>query len=91
MYGCYIIEGDGYDVCLYINARGVRISGFVVQNGERCIWLEDSTACIITNNTVFNNRGQGGPNRIVHEGHGIALFQACNNVISGNKCKREQM
>ena len=28
-----IIEGDGHDVCLRINARGVRISGFVVQNG----------------------------------------------------------
>jgi len=104
-----MIEGDGYDVCLYINARDVKISGFVVQNGERGIWLEDSTFCLIANNTVFNNRGKGGPNRIVHEGHGIgltsssnciianntvlsnsaygiALFQACNNVIRGNRC-----
>ena len=104
-----IIEGDGYDVCLYINAKGVKISGFVVQNGERGIWLEDANYCVITNNTVFNNRGKGGPNRIVHEGHGIgltsssnciianntvlsnsaygiALFQACNNIIKGNLC-----
>jgi len=104
-----IIEGDGYDMCLHINARGVKISGFVVQNGERGIWLEDSTACVITNNTVFNNRGKGGPNTVIHEGHGIgltsssnciianntilsnsaygiALFQACNNVIKGNRC-----
>ena len=108
-----IIEGDGYDMCLYINARGVKISGFVVQNGERGIWLEDSTACVITNNTVFNNRGKGGPNTVIHEGHGIgltsssnciianntvlsnsaygiALFQACNNVIRGNRCDRNR-
>ncbi len=108
-----IIEGDGYDVCLYINARGVKISGFVVQNGERGIWLEDSTACVITNNTVFNNRGKGSPNTVIHEGHGIgltsssnciianntvlsnsaygiALFQACNNVIKGNRCDRNR-
>jgi parallel beta-helix repeat protein len=108
-----IIEGDGYDECLYINAKGVRISGFVVQNGERGIWLEDSTFCVITNNTVFNNRGQGPPDMVIHEGHGIglisssnciianntvhsnsaygiALFQACNNVISGNKCDRNR-
>jgi parallel beta-helix repeat protein len=104
-----IIEGDGYDVCLYINARDVKISGFVVQNGERGIWLEDSTFCVISNNTVFNNRGTGSPNTVIHEGHGIgltsssnciianntvlynsaygiALFQACNNVIRGNRC-----
>jgi len=104
-----IIEGDGHDVCLYINTRGVKISGFVVQNGERGIWLEDSTFCVITNNTVFNNRGQGSPNTVIHEGHGIgltsssnciianntvlsnsaygiALFQADNNVIRGNRC-----
>jgi parallel beta-helix repeat protein len=108
-----IIEGDGYDVCLRINARGVEISGFVVQNGERGIWLEDSTACVIANNTVFNNRGKGGPNTVIHEGHGIgltsssnciianntvlsnsaygiALFQACNNVIKGNRCDRNR-
>ena len=108
-----IIEGDGYDECLYINARGVKISGFVVQNGERGIWLEASTACIITNNTVFNNRGKGSPNTVIHEGHGIgltsssnciianntvlsnsaygiALFQACNNVIRGNRCDRNR-
>lgn len=108
-----IIEGDGYDVCLYINARGVKISGFVVQNGERGIWLEDSTSCIITNNTVFNNRGKGSPNTVIHEGHGlgltsssnciianntvlsnsaygIALFQASNNVIRGNRCDRNR-
>ncbi len=108
-----IIEGDGYDVCLYINARGVNISGFVVQNGERGIWLVDSAFCVIANNTVFNNRGKGGPNRIVHEGHGIgltsssnciianntarynsaygiALFQAANNVIMGNRCDRNR-
>lgn len=108
-----IIEGDGHDECLYINARGVKISGFVVQNGERGIWLEDSTFCVITNNTVFNNRGQGPPNMVIHEGHGIALtsssnciianntvlsnsaygialFQACNNVIRGNRCDRNR-
>jgi parallel beta-helix repeat protein len=108
-----IIEGRGDDVCLYINARGVKISGFVVQNGEQGIWLEGSAFCVITNNTVFNNRGKGGPNRIVHEGHGIgltsssnciianntvlsnsaygiALFQACNNVISGNRCDQNR-
>jgi parallel beta-helix repeat protein len=108
-----IIEGDGHDECLYINARGVKISGFVVQNGERGIWLEDSTACVITNNTVFNNRGQGPPNMVIHEGHGIglisssnciianntvlsnsaygiALFQASNNVIMGNRCDRNR-
>ena len=108
-----IIEGDGYDVCLRINARGVKISGFVVQNGERGIWLEGSTACVIANNTVFNNRGKGSPNTVIHEGHGIgltsssnciianntvlsnsaygiALFQACNNVIKGNRCDRNR-
>ncbi len=108
-----IIEGDGYDMCLHINARGVKISGFVVQNGERGIWLEDSTACVITNNTVFNNRGKGSPNTVIHEGHGIgltsssnciianntvlsnsaygiALFQACNNVIMGNRCDQNR-
>jgi parallel beta-helix repeat protein len=108
-----IIEGDGYDMCLYINARGVNISGFVVQNGERGIWLEDSTACVIANNTVFNNRGQGSPNTVIHEGHGIgltsssnciianntvlsnsaygiALFQADNNVIRGNRCDQNR-
>ena len=108
-----IIEGDGHDVCLYINARGVKISGFVVQNGERGIWLEDSTACVIANNTVFNNRGKGSPNTVIHEGHGIgltsssnciianntalsnsaygiALFQASNNVIIGNRCDRNR-
>ncbi|NAS88135.1 hypothetical protein C4E24_00090 [ANME-1 cluster archaeon AG-394-G21] len=108
-----IIEGDGHDVCLYINARGVKISGFVVQNGERGIWLEDSAFCAIANNTVFNNRGKGGPNTVIHEGHGIgltsssnciianntvlsnsaygiALFQACNNVIIGNRCDRNR-
>ncbi|NQE52595.1 Cell surface glycoprotein [ANME-1 cluster archaeon GoMg3.2] len=108
-----IIEGDGHDVCLYINTRGVEISGFVVQNGERGIWLEDSTFCVITNNTVFNNRGKGSPNMVIHEGHGIgltsssnciiannivlsnsaygiALFQACNNVIKGNRCDRNR-
>ena len=108
-----IIEGDGHDVCLYINARGVKISGFVVQNGERGIWLEDSTACVIANNTVFNNRGKGSSKTVIHEGHGIgltsssnciianntalynsaygiALFQASNNVIMGNRCARNR-
>ena len=108
-----IIDGGGDDECLYINARGVKISGFVVQNGERGIWLEDSTACVIANNTVFNNRGKGSPNTVIHEGHGIgltsssnciianntvlsnsaygiALFQAGNNVISGNICARNR-
>ncbi len=80
-----IIEGDGHDVCLYINARGVKISGFVVQNGERGIWLEDSTACVITNNTVFNNRGKGGPNTVIHEGHGIGLTSSSNCIIANNK------
>nr|CBH37026.1 hypothetical protein, secreted [uncultured archaeon]CBH37660.1 conserved hypothetical secreted protein [uncultured archaeon] len=108
-----IIEGDGYDVCLYIKARDVKISGFVVQNGERGIWLEDSTFCVIANNTVFNNKGKGSPNMVIHEGHGIgltsssnciianntvlsnsaygiALFQASNNVITGNRCDRNR-
>ncbi|MGB7001281.1 MAG: NosD domain-containing protein [Halobacteriota archaeon] len=108
-----IIEGDGYNVCRIKNARGVKISGFVVQNGERGIWLENSTFCVISNNTVFNNRGQGSPNTVIHEGHGIALtsssnciianntvlsnsaygialFQACNNVIKGNRCDRNR-
>jgi parallel beta-helix repeat protein len=79
-----IIEGDGHDVCLYINTRGVKISGFVVQNGERGIWLEDSTAGVITNNTVFNNRGQGSPNTVIHEGHGIGLTSSSNCIIANN-------
>jgi parallel beta-helix repeat protein len=79
-----IIEGDGHDECLHINARGVKISGFVVQNGERGIWLEDSTFCVITNNTVFNNRGKGSPNMVIHEGHGIALTSSSNCIIANN-------
>jgi parallel beta-helix repeat protein len=79
-----IIEGDGHDVCLYINTRGVKISGFVVQNGERGIWLEDSSACVIANNTIFNNRGQGSPNTVIHEGHGIGLTSSSNCIIANN-------
>jgi serine protease AprX len=74
-----IIDGGGYEACIHVHAKGVKISGFKVQRGERGIWLEDAASCVISNNTVINNRGKGS-----HEGHGIGLTSSSNCIIANN-------
>ena len=68
-----VIRAGGRDACISINADGVNISGFLVENGFYGIKLDHVRRCRISNNTVIHCAQPG-----------IALLYSDGNIIVGN-------
>lgn len=68
-----VIRAGSRDACISINADGVNISGFLVENGFYGIKLDHVRGCRISNNTVIHCTQPG-----------IALLYSDGNIITGN-------
>ncbi|MGB7544480.1 MAG: NosD domain-containing protein, partial [Methanothrix sp.] len=68
-----VIRAGGKDACISINADGVNISGFLVENGFYGIKLDHVRRCRISNNIVIHCAQPG-----------IALLYSDGNIIAGN-------
>ncbi len=68
-----VIRAGGRDACVSINANGVNISGFLVENGFYGIKLDQVRGCRVSNNTVIHCAQPG-----------IALLYSDANIITGN-------
>jgi parallel beta-helix repeat protein len=74
------IYGDSTSSVIILNGvEGVRISGFSISDGWRCIYLDKANHCLIDNNTIFNANGLWFLNCC-----GIYSVSSHNNLIDNN-------
>jgi len=89
-----IIDGEGSGKVIYISGDNVSITGFTIQNGEYCIYCDESDSVKITYNKIkdynygiYNYKTTDGyiaHNTISNGEYGIVTFEVYDDAIRYN-------